>query len=131
MKAILTIALTLFTITLWSQDKVHTFESSQLKINHNGQPIETSTTTPSRIVVDIESGVLTLETENVEVREMLKERTSFTITKQMGQMRSQYSLHLDEFILAHFYTEIGMVIFTRTDAHPLQWGIQFLNARKL
>lgn len=131
MKTVMTLVFSLLLFLVKAQDNVHTFQSSQIKINNNGQQIETSTTSPSIIRVDIAAGTLSLETENVEVRDMLKEQSQFEIIKQMGQMRAQYSLQIGEFLLAHFYSDMGMVIFTRTDVHPLQWGIQFQHATKL
>jgi hypothetical protein len=131
MKTIMTLLICLACSFGYAQDKIHTFESSQLKLNYKGQPMETSTTTPSTIKVDIEAGTMTLNTENAEVREMLGDKMVFNIIKQMGQMRAQYSLQIDEFLLAHFYTDMGMIILTRTDTHPLQWGIQFMNVSKL
>ena len=95
-----------------------------------GQNLETSTPEPSKIIVDIQTGTVTVETSNAEVQDMLGNKTVFNIDQQMGQMRSQYSLKIDEFILAHFYTDMGMIIFTRTDIHPLQWGIQFKEVTK-
>ena len=53
------------------------------------------------------------------------------IDKQMGAIGPQYSLQLDEFIFAHFYMDMQMIIFTRNDIHPLEWGIQFLQIEKV
>ncbi len=61
----------------YAQDKIHSFESSQLKINYKGQPIETSTTNPSTIKVDIEAGTMTQNTKNAEVREVLGDQVVF------------------------------------------------------
>ena len=69
-----------------------------------------------------------IETSSPEVKKLLQDKLTFNITKEMGEVGKQFSLHLDEAILAHFYTDMGMIIFTRNDVHPLKWGIQFMEA---
>ncbi len=131
MKAIATVLLTLFALTLSAQDNVHVFKSSKLNINIKGEKIETSTAEPSIITVDLASNTLTVETSSTEIRELLKEKMVLNIDKQLGAIGPQYSLKLDEFTFAHFYMDMQMIIFTRNDIHPLEWGIQFLEIQKV
>lgn len=131
MKAIATVLLSLFALTLSAQDNVHVFKSSKLNINIKGEKIETSTAEPSIITVDLASNTLTVETSSTEIRELLKEKMVLNIDKQLGAIGPQYSLKLDEFIFAHFYMDMQMIIFTRNDIYPLEWGIQFLEIQKV
>lgn len=131
MKTIATILLALFALTLSAQDNVHVFKSSKLNINIKGEKIETSTAEPSIITVDLASNTLTVETSSTEIRELLKEKMVLNIDKQLGAIGPQYSLKLDEFTFAHFYMDMQMIIFTRNDIHPLEWGIQFLEIQKV
>lgn len=93
--------------------------------------METSTVEPAKITVDLGAGTVTVETGNTDIRELFKEKMVFNIDRQMGDIGPQYSLQLDQFIFAHFYLNMGMIIFTRNDIHPLEWGVQFKEVQKL
>lgn len=131
MKVFATVILSIFVLTLGAQDNIHVFKSSKLNVNVKGEKIETSTAEPSVITVDLEASTVTIQTSSTEIHELLKEKMTLRIDKQMGAIGPQYSLKLDEFIFAHFYMDMQMIIFTRTDIHPLEWGIQFLEIEKV
>lgn len=130
MKLFATLFLTLIISIGFSQDTMYRFQTSKVNINKKGEKIETSTVEPAVITVDLEAGVVTVETSNTDIRELLREKMTLTIDKQMGDIGPQYSLQLDEFTFAHFYLNMGMIIFTRNDIHPLEWGIQFLEVQQ-
>ena len=131
MKIFTTVILSIFVLTLSAQDNIHVFKSSKLNVNVRGEKIETSTTEPSVIPVDLEASTVTIQTSSTEIHELLKEKMTLHIDKQMGSIGPQYSLKLDEFIFAHFYMDMQMINFTRNDIHPLEWGIQFLEIQKV
>jgi len=131
MKVFTTVILSIFVLTLSAQDNIHVFKSSKLNVNVRGEKIETSTTEPSVIPVDLEASTVTIQPSSTEIHELLKEKMTLHIDKQMGSIGPQYSLKLDEFIFAHFYMDMQMINFTRNDIHPLEWGIQFLEIQKV
>jgi hypothetical protein len=131
MKVFTTVILSIFVLTLSAQDNIHVFKSSKLNVNIKGEKIETSTAEPSVITVDLGASTVTIETSSTEIHELLKEKMTLHIDKQMGAIGPQYSLKLDEFIFAHFYMDMQMIIFTRADIHPLESGIQFLEIEKV
>ena len=131
MKIFTTVILSIFVLTLSAQDNIHVFKSSKLNVNVRGEKIETSTTEPSVITVDLVASTVTIQTSSTEIHELLKEKMTLHIDKQMGSIGPQYSLKLDEFIFAHFYMDMQMINFTRNDIHPLEWGIQFLEIQKV
>ena len=131
MKGIITLVLTPFVLTLNAQDNIHVFKTSKLNVNLKGEKIETSTAEPTVITIDLAGETLTVESSSTEVHELLKEKMTLHIDKQMGAIGPQYSLQLDEFTFAHFYMNMQMIIFTRNDIHPLEWGIQFLEVEKV
>jgi phage-related protein len=131
MKAIATVLLLFFTLTLSAQENVYRFQATKVNINKKGERIQTSTVDPTQIIVDLAAGTLTLETSNAEIRELLQEQLVMHIDRQMGEIGPEYSLQLDQFIFAHFYLNMGMIMFTRNDIHPLEWGIQFTEVTKL
>ena len=131
MKVFTTVILSIFVLTLSAQDNIHVFKSSKLNVNVKGEKIETSTAEPSVITVDLGASTVTIETSSTEIHELLKEKMTLHIDKQMGAIGPQYSLKLDEFIFAHFYMDMQMIIFTRADIHPLESGIQFLEIEKV
>ena len=131
MKGIITLVLTLFVLTLHAQDNIHVFKTSKLNVNLKGEKIETSTAEPTVITIDLAGETLTIESSSTEVHELLKEKMTLHIDKQMGAIGPQYSLQLDEFTFAHFYMNMQMIIFTRNDIHPLEWGGQFLEVEKV
>ena len=131
MKIFTTVILSIFVLTLSAQDNIHVFKSSKLNVNVRGEKIETSTTEPSVIPVDLEASTVTIQPSSTEIHELLKEKMTLHIDKQMGSIGPQYSLKLDEFIFAHFYMDMQMINFTRNDIHPLEWGIQFLEIQKV
>jgi len=131
MKVFTTVILSIFVLTLSAQDNIHVFKSSKLNVNVRGEKIETSTTEPSVIPVDLEASTVTIQTSSTEIHELLKEKMTLHIDKQMGSIGPQYSLKLDEFIFAHFYMDMQMINFTRNNIHPLEWGIQFLEIQKV
>ncbi|MEX2596642.1 MAG: hypothetical protein WEC59_06900 [Salibacteraceae bacterium] len=125
MKALITLFFVTTAFLATSQDQVQVFESSKLKLNNQGESIEQSTETPTIITIDLDAKNLNITSPSEEVNKLLKGETNLKIDKQMGQMREQYSLQLNEFILAHFYLDMNVIILTRSDVHPLKWGIQF------
>jgi len=131
MKIFTTVILSIFVLTLSAQDNIHVFKSSKLNVNVRGEKIETSTTEPSVITVDLVASTVTIQTSSTEIHELLKEKMTLHIDKQMGSIGPQYSLKLDEFIFAHFYMDMQMINFTRNNIHPLEWGIQFLEIQKV
>ena len=131
MKVLASFILSLCMLTLSAQDSVHRFQTSQVNINKKGEKIETSTVEPCTITVDLAASTVTVETGNVDIRELFREKMVLNIDRQMGDIGPQYSRQLDQFIFAHFYLNMGMIIFTRNDIHPLEWGVQFLEIQKM
>ena len=125
MRLISTLLALVFATALNAQD-IMSFESSKVNVNIQGAKKEATTPEPSVITVDFAAGTVNIATSNPEVKALLQDKMTMSITKELGEVGKQFSLHLDEFILAHFYTEMGMIIFTRNDVHPLKWGIQFM-----
>lgn len=131
MKVFATVILSLFILSLSAQDNIHVFKSSNLNVNLKGEKIETNTAEPSTITVDLGASTATIQTSSTEIHELLREKMVLNIDKQMGAIGPQDSLQLDEFIFAHFYMDMQMIIFTRNDIHPLEWGLQFLEIEKV
>ena len=130
MKAIATIFIALFSLTVCAQDNVYRFQATKVNMNKQGEKIQTSTVEPTLITVDLASETVTLETTSPEIRELLRDQMTLHIDRKMGEIGPQYSLQLDEFIFAHFYIDMGMIMFTRNDIHPREWGIQFVEVKK-
>ncbi len=131
MKVFATVILSLFILSLSAQDNIHVFKSSNLNVNLKGEKIETNTAEPSTITVDLGASTATIQTSSTEIHELLRGKMVLNIDKQMGAIGPQDSLQLDEFIFAHFYMDMQMIIFTRNDIHPLEWGLQFLEIEKV
>ena len=82
------------------------------------------------INVDLDAGTVTVETTSEDLTTMFRKKLEMNIDKQMGEFGDEFSLQLDEFILAHLYVNMGMIMFTRTDVHPLKWRIQFTSVEQ-
>lgn len=132
MKAILILTLAICTLSLGAQNSVYTFEATKVNINYKGEKTETSTGKPSVITVNLADNVLTLESTSSEITDLMKGQMSRKIEKQLGDASTtQYSLLIEGNIFVHFYMDKLMIIFTRNDIHPLEWGIQFKEIRKI
>ena len=81
MKVFTTVILSIFVLTLSAQDNIHVFKSSKLNVNVRGEKIETSTTEPSVIPVDLEASTVTIQTSSTEIHELLKEKMTLHIDK--------------------------------------------------
>lgn len=130
MKLLWTVAFSLILLACAAQETQYAFKATSFKVNNKGQKISSSTATPSIIRVNTEAGTISIETQSPEIRELLNNDMEFSINKQMGKIGTQYSYQVDDFVLVHFYMDRRMIIFTRNDAHPLDWGIQFLETER-
>jgi len=81
MKIFTTVILSIFVLTLSAQDNIHVFKSSKLNVNVRGEKIETSTTEPSVIPVDLEASTVTIQPSSTEIHELLKEKMTLHIDK--------------------------------------------------
>jgi hypothetical protein len=81
MKVFTTVILSIFVLTLSAQDNIHVFKSSKLNVNVRGEKIETSTTEPSVITVDLVASTVTIQTSSTEIHELLKEKMTLHIDK--------------------------------------------------
>jgi len=111
-------------MTMAQSDK-YTFSSPKVMISKKGERKETTTEKPTVIVVDHAANVLEVETGNAEIKSLLKNKLTWKIEETMGEVSVEYSVRIDEFTFVHFLLEPGMIIFTRNDIHPLQWGLHF------
>ena len=130
MKLLITLLFVCIGFTMHAQD-IRMFEASNVNINSRGSKTETTTAEPTKVTVNLETGALTIESPSEEVNTLLNNQSVFDITEQLGKLGTQYSLQLGEHIFAHFYLDMNMIIFTRNDIHPLQWGIQFTEVAQL
>ncbi len=120
----------MLTTTLFAQGNVYRFQSSHANINKQGEKFEAELSELAMINVDLDAGTVMVETTSEDLTTMFRNKLEMNIDKQMGEFGDEFSLQLDEFILAHFYVNMGMIMFTRTDVHPLKWGIQFTSVEQ-
>lgn len=131
MKAAMTLLLGLFVFAVSAQNNIYRFEATKVNLNNKGEKIQTSTTKPSVITVNLADQTVTVETTSPEITELLRGQMGRKIEKQLGDISNQYSFLLEGNIFAHFYLDRLMIIFTRNDVHPLEWGIQFMEIQKV
>lgn len=126
MKTMLTVLSLMLCLSVYAQDNVYRFQATNMKLNVKGEPIETSTSEPTVITVNLAEKTLMIETTSSEVTDLMKGQMSRPITNQMGDIGPQYSLEVDNNIFAHFYLDgRQMIMLTRNDIHPLEWGMMF------
>lgn len=127
----MTLLLGLFVFAVSAQNNIYRFEATKVNLNNKGEKIQTSTTKPSVITVNLADQTVTVETTSPEITELLRGQMGRKIEKQLGDISNQYSFLLEGNIFAHFYLDRLMIIFTRNDVHPLEWGIQFMEIQKV
>jgi len=126
MKVLLILFLGLTSLSVCAQD-IQAFEATILNVNKKGKKIENTLEEPTTINVNLETSTFIINTTNEDAKELLRNKSVFTIDKQMGELGVQYSLQIEEHIFVHFYLERKMILLTRNDIHPLQWGLQFMD----
>lgn len=127
----MTLLLGLCMFAVSAQNNIYRFEATKVNLNNKGEKIQTSTAKPSVITVNLADQTVTVETTSSEITELLRGQMGRKIEKQLGDISNQYSFLLEGNIFAHFYLDRLMIIFTRNDVHPLEWGIQFMEIQKV
>ena len=125
MKLIVSIFTVLLALHGIAQEKVMVFQSSNLEMNIQSEKVLAKDEGVSTITVDLNTNMLTIETENKDLVGLMREKLELKITKVLGDVtRTQFSLQLDGVMFAHFFLDKEKVIMTRSDIHPLKWGVQ-------
>lgn len=126
MRTMLTILSLMLTFTVFAQDDIYKFQSSQLELKKKGEPINTTTAEPTTITVNLAENTLTIETTSPDVTDLMKGQMVRKIESRRGDIGPQYSLSIETNTFVHFYLNgQNMIIFTRNDVHPLEWGMMF------
>ncbi len=126
MKLFASIVALFITLSLCAQDTKMVFQSSNLEMNKKGDKVQANNPEAvTTITVDLKTNVLTIQTTNADIIELMRKDLDRKIEKQLGDVtKTQFSLQLEDMMFAHFYLDKNKIILTRSDIHPLKWGIQ-------
>ena len=126
MKLFASIVALFITLSLCAQDTKMVFQSSNLEVNKKGDKVQANNPEAvTTITVDLKTNVLTIQTTNADIIELMRKDLDRKIEKQLGDVtKTQFSLQLEDMMFAHFYLDKNKIILTRSDIHPLKWGIQ-------
>jgi len=127
MRVILLIVSLLFTLSISAQDRNKlVINSTSLEINQRGEHIKKTAETVNTVTIDLAAQTFTINSDDKTIKELMRNKMTRKITKQMGDIsKSQFSLELEDKTFVHFFLEKDKIIMTRSDIHPLKWGIQF------
>lgn len=127
MRVILLIVSLLFTLSISAQDRNKlVINSISLEINRRGEHIKKTAETVNTVTIDLAAQTFTINSDDKIIKELMRNKMTRKITKQMGDIsKSQFSLELEDKTFVHFFLEKDKIIVTRSDIHPLKWGIQF------
>lgn len=126
MKLFASIVALFITLSLSAQDTKMVFQSSNLEMNKQGEKIQANNPGEvTTLTIDLKTNVLTIESTNTTLIELMRKDLDRKIEKQLGDVtKTQFSLQLEDMMFAHFYLDKNKIILTRSDIHPLKWGIQ-------
>lgn len=126
MKLFASIVVLFITLSLSAQDTKMVFQSSNLEMNKQGEKIKANNSEEvTTLTIDLKTNVLTIQTTNSTLIELMRKDLDRKIEKQLGDVtKTQFSLQLEDMMFAHFYLDKNKIILTRSDIHPLKWGIQ-------
>lgn len=111
------------------QDSVYVFEATTVVLSSKGERRGMDLMDPHTITLDIAGGKMTINSTSPEVKALMKDKMERPIQEVMGELSNTFSLRLDDHTMVHVYIDNNMVILTRDDIHPLDWGIQYMNAQ--
>lgn len=126
MKFLLSIAALFLTISLNAQDKVMVFQSSNLEMNKRGEKITANNPDEvTTLTIDLNKNLMTIKTNNPDIIELMRKDMDRKIIKHLGDSsKEQFSFQLEDMMFVHFFLDKDKIILTRSDIHPLKWGIQ-------
>lgn len=97
-----------------------------MNLNVKGERIQSAGENPTLISYDTGDMLLRIETDSPDIKELMENRLTRKIEEKLGDLDNQFSLRLEGNMFVHFYLDSRkMIVFTRNDAHPLQWGMMF------
>lgn len=125
--------LILVCLSFWAQAQANgSFESSVVNLNIKGERISKSPEQPVRITVNLDQMTCTIESDLPEIRTLMNNQMTRKIEKTMGDNDRQFSLRLETNTFVHFYLdERKLIMITRDDVHPMQWGMMFKSVQLL
>ena len=127
MRILLALAVLLMSFSGFAQDKIKKLEGSKIRLNYYGDNVETSTDEPVLIVVDRDAETVTIKSGRQDINKLFKGQMVRKLQSQMGDEGTKYSYQLDDNIMMHVHADLKMILFTRSDIHPLEWGLQVLD----
>lgn len=124
MKFIATLAALFLSITLFAQTM--TFESSNLELQkRNDKSFSNDPAKVTQLKIDLDKMMMTIVTTNADYLELMRKDLDRKILEVLGDPTSkQFSVQLEDMMFAHFFLDMDKIILTRSDIHPLKWGIQ-------
>ena len=131
MKALLSALIVLATFSASGQDKITQLQANKILLNGNGENLETNTVQPVKVTINYENKTVTIQTTSQDITQLFKGQMVRKLQNQMGALGVKYSLQLDDNIMMHVHNDTRIILFTRSDIHPLQWGLQLQEFEKV
>lgn len=124
MKFFATLAALFFSFTLFAQTM--TFESTNLELQkRTDKSFSNDPAKVTQLKLDLDKMMMTIVTTNPDFLELMRKDLDRKILKVLGDPTSeQFSVQLEDMMFAHFFLDKDKIILTRSDIHPLKWGVQ-------
>lgn len=126
MKSVLNIIVFLLTFAMHAQSQVMVFQSSNIELNKKGEKVLANNPNEiTTLTIDLTKKLMTIETNNPDIIELMRKDMDRKVIKNLGDSsKEQFSLQLEDMMFVHFFLDKDKIILTRSDIHPLKWGIQ-------
>jgi hypothetical protein len=126
MKLIATITALFLSFSLFAQTGTMEFESTNLEMNKKFDKVGADDPNlVSSVKIDFDKMMMIISTTNPDYIELMRKDLDRKIIKVLGDPSSeQFSLELEDMMFAHFYLDNNRIFLTRSDIHPLKWGVQ-------
>lgn len=127
LKPLIWLVFSFFSVKTCAQDGTLKFETSNFVWNNSGEKkSSTQGDAPVFCEADLTTQVFKLKTLHGELISLMNDDLDRQILAVLGESQdAQFSLQLEGQLLVHLFLDQKKIILTRTDKHPLEWGIQF------
>lgn len=131
MKTILTALALMVALSMTAQEKVMRFQGNKILLNSWGESKQLNTVKPVMVIVNYDAKTITIDTDDADIKKLFKNKMVRELKSEMGEFGIKYSLEMDDMTFMHVHNDTGIILFTRSDIHPKEWGLQIQEFEKV
>lgn len=133
MKTILfgTLFILIANLSSFAQEGKTILQSKTIVVNRYNEGETQNLSSPLVVTINYDNNTVTIESTSNEVTKLFKGQMVRQLEKTMGEIGIKYSLDLDDNIMMHVHVDTKQVLFTRSDIHPKEWGLQLKNVEEV